>query len=175
MPVNKVDLANGENLIDLTSDTVTPETLVSGTTAHNRAGEKIVGVFTPNVNAGTATDITGLLKGNGETVQAAVEGTDYAPPYSEYVTLTAATTLNSTHYGKCIMMNSASARTITLPTGATGVEIEIVNIGAGTVTLSGTLRTGTSTASAAAIESGDAVAAKWIGSAWLLIGNYGET
>ena len=174
MPVNKVDLANGENLIDLTSDTVTPETLASGATAHNRAGEQIVGVFTPNVNAGTATDITGILKGNGSTVETAVEGTDYAPPYSGYITLTAATTLNSTHYGKCIMVNSSSAITVTLSTGATGVEIEIVNIGAGTVTLSGTLRTGTTTANKVTIASGDAVAVKWIGSAWLVIGNYGE-
>ena len=126
MPVNKVDLANGENLIDLTSDTVTPETLASGATAHNRAGEQIVGVFTPNVNAGTATDITGILKGNGSTVEAAVEGTDYAPPYSGYVTLTAATTLNSTHYGKCIMVNSSSALTVTLPTGATGDRKSVV-------------------------------------------------
>lgn len=174
MANNKVQLADGTVLIDLTGDTVTPDTLASGATAHNRSGEQIVGTFTPNVNTGTATDITGILKGNGSTVEAAVEGTDYAPAYSGYITLTAATTLNSTHYGKCIMVNSSGAITVTLPTGATGIEIEIVNIGAGTVTLSGTLRTGATTETAATIESGDAVAAKWIGNAWLLIGNYGE-
>ncbi len=34
---------NGEPLLDLTSDTVTPETLYSGVTAHNAAGEPITG------------------------------------------------------------------------------------------------------------------------------------
>lgn len=174
MPVNKVDLANGENLIDLTSDTVTPETLASGATAHNRAGEQIVGVFTPNVNAGTATDITGILKGNGSTVGVAVEGVDYAPAYSGYITITASTTLSNTHFGKCVLAESSSAITLTLPTGVDKADLEIDNIGGGTITLSGTIRTGATTATAITIESGDAVAAKWIGNAWLVIGNYGE-
>ena len=43
MAVNKVSLASGEVLIDLSGDTVSPETLLSGTTAHNAAGEQIVG------------------------------------------------------------------------------------------------------------------------------------
>lgn len=34
---------SGETLVDLTGDTVTAETLVSGVTAHNAAGEQIVG------------------------------------------------------------------------------------------------------------------------------------
>lgn len=42
MAVNKVAL-NGEVKLDLTADTVTPETLLKGTTAHNAAGEAIVG------------------------------------------------------------------------------------------------------------------------------------
>lgn len=46
MEVNKVDLASGETLLDLTSDTVTPETLAEGETAHNAAGEQIVGKMT---------------------------------------------------------------------------------------------------------------------------------
>ena len=46
MGVNKVNLANGETLIDLTSDTVTPETLAEGYTAHNSNGERIVGEMT---------------------------------------------------------------------------------------------------------------------------------
>lgn len=43
MGVNKVDLANGETLIDLQNDTVTPETLAKGKTAHNAQGEQIIG------------------------------------------------------------------------------------------------------------------------------------
>ena len=42
MAVNKVEI-NGETKLDLTGDTVTPETLLSGATAHNAAGEQIDG------------------------------------------------------------------------------------------------------------------------------------
>lgn len=42
MAVNKVEV-NGETKLDLTQDTVTPENLLSGATAHNAAGERISG------------------------------------------------------------------------------------------------------------------------------------
>lgn len=42
MAVNKVEV-NGETKLDLTQDTVTPENLLSGVTAHNAAGEQISG------------------------------------------------------------------------------------------------------------------------------------
>lgn len=45
MAVNKVEI-NGETKLDLTQDTVTPQTLLSGVTAHNAAGEQIVGAVT---------------------------------------------------------------------------------------------------------------------------------
>lgn len=44
MAVNKV-VYGKKTIIDLTEDTVTPETLLEGVTAHNAAGEKIVGVM----------------------------------------------------------------------------------------------------------------------------------
>lgn len=44
MAVNKVEI-NGEVKLDLTTDTVTPETLLKGITAHNAAGDKIDGVM----------------------------------------------------------------------------------------------------------------------------------
>ena len=43
---NKIDF-NGQTLIDLTSDTVTPETLANGVTAHNASGVVITGAMTP--------------------------------------------------------------------------------------------------------------------------------
>lgn len=46
MANNKVQLSDGTVLLDLTGDTVTSETLMSGVTAHNAAGEQIVGVAT---------------------------------------------------------------------------------------------------------------------------------
>lgn len=43
MANNKIQLKSGEVLMDLSGDTVTPETLLSGATAHNAAGEPITG------------------------------------------------------------------------------------------------------------------------------------
>lgn len=55
MAVNKVAL-NGDVKLDLTADTVTPETLLKGTTAHNAAGELITGVYEPmNIKQYTGT------------------------------------------------------------------------------------------------------------------------
>lgn len=44
--VNKVILGS-DTVLDLTSDTVTPETLLVGTTAHNAKGETITGTLVP--------------------------------------------------------------------------------------------------------------------------------
>ena len=44
MANNKVQLSDGTVLLDLTGDTVTPETLMAGVIAHNAAGERIVGI-----------------------------------------------------------------------------------------------------------------------------------
>lgn len=44
MAVNKVDFG-GETLIDLSGDTVTPETLLNGTTAHAANGDIITGTY----------------------------------------------------------------------------------------------------------------------------------
>lgn len=46
--INKVVLG-GDTVLDLTSDTVSPETLLVGTTAHNAKGETIVGTLVPCV------------------------------------------------------------------------------------------------------------------------------
>ena len=47
MAVNKVEYG-GQTLVDLTTDTVTKETLIAGATAHNAAGEQISGTFDPS-------------------------------------------------------------------------------------------------------------------------------
>lgn len=60
MAVNKVDL-NGETVLDLTEDTVTPETLNKGVTAHNAAGEQITGTQVP---VATVNDIAPDETGN---------------------------------------------------------------------------------------------------------------
>lgn len=62
------------------------------------------------------------------------------PVYADMVTVTGATTLTSAHYGKMVLVDASSDVTITLPTSTgNGVEIEIVQIGTGGVTISGTI------------------------------------
>lgn len=46
MANNKIQLANGDVLLDLTGDSVTPDALLEGFTAHDAAGEPIVGALT---------------------------------------------------------------------------------------------------------------------------------
>lgn len=46
--VNKVALANGTVLMDLTSDTVTAGSVLAGVTAHDKSGAKITGTLFSN-------------------------------------------------------------------------------------------------------------------------------
>lgn len=57
MGINRVNLSNGETLMDISGDTVTEDTLGEGSTAHNSNGEKIVGkaVF----GGGAVTSVNG--------------------------------------------------------------------------------------------------------------------
>lgn len=63
MANNKVQLSDGTVLLDLTGDTVTPEKLMAGVTAHDAAGNPIVGSGTGDMEAavydpqGKRTDI----------------------------------------------------------------------------------------------------------------------
>lgn len=79
MGVSKVDFA-GNTLVDLTGDSVTPETLLEGATAHNAAGELIAGVMKKgtelqiivSVTSGAAVTAT---KGSKVVSGTAVNGT----------------------------------------------------------------------------------------------------
>lgn len=81
MGYNKI-IYGGTTLIDLTADTVTPENLLSGQTAHDKSGEKIEGACPFDVDSTDATaaaaeilsgktaygrgsKITGTMKNNG--------------------------------------------------------------------------------------------------------------
>ena len=72
MAVNKVDL-NGETVLDLTGDTITPEALDKGVTAHNATGEKIVGTRVPFEVADNAGAHNAIYRGKnlGSAVTAA--------------------------------------------------------------------------------------------------------
>lgn len=56
MSVNKVQLANGETIIDISDSTVTPETLAEGVTAHDASGQKITGKMIPGGGTSVQTD-----------------------------------------------------------------------------------------------------------------------
>ena len=67
MAVNKVEV-NGETKLDLTRDTVTPETLLAGTTAHNAAGEPITG--TAESGSDVSLGLSGASAGQSPVVKA---------------------------------------------------------------------------------------------------------
>lgn len=55
MAVNKVEI-NGVTQLDLTQDSVSQETLLSGETAHNKAGNRITGTLTlPEITVSGST------------------------------------------------------------------------------------------------------------------------
>lgn len=61
---NKI-VYDGDTLIDLTEDTVTPNTLLAGTTAHDRSGAPVTGTYTAPV-----TSV------NGQTGDVVLDATD---------------------------------------------------------------------------------------------------
>ena len=81
MAVNKVELANGEVLVDLTNDTVTAETLAEGVTAHGADGEPITGTMktaTEDLNAVLAEQES-LIAELRETLRGKVTGEGDSP------------------------------------------------------------------------------------------------
>lgn len=76
MAVNKVEYG-GETLIDLTGDSVAPETLAEGETAHNAAGEKITGTM-KSVPVGGSSDI---VFDNGYGIKGYYEDGEYFTIY----------------------------------------------------------------------------------------------
>ena len=56
MAINKV-IYGGNTLIDLTSDTVIAEKMLSGYTAHDKSGTLVTGTCTNDVNSGDATAV----------------------------------------------------------------------------------------------------------------------
>lgn len=95
-----------------------------------------------------------------------------SPTYSQYLQLTASTTLTDAHYGNFIIVNSASAVTITLPNVPIAyAEMEILNIGDGEVTVSGTMH---NSKRVIVLKNEDAITLKSTTSSWVVIGSYEE-
>lgn len=77
----------GETLIDLTSDTVTPETLLKGQTAHDKAGNIIVGTYDPKpytADFNATTDWTSSGTTYTVTVAASTHGRGTTPSVDVY-------------------------------------------------------------------------------------------
>lgn len=70
MGVSKV-IYSGETLIDLTSDTVSAEKMLTGTTAHGKDGERITGTCTYDVDS---SDVTATADEILATKTAAIKG-----------------------------------------------------------------------------------------------------
>ena len=69
MAVNKVEI-NGEVKLDLTADTVTPETLLKGATAHNAAGDQIDGAVAVAPASNTTPKAPGTASAGSESAYA---------------------------------------------------------------------------------------------------------
>ncbi len=78
MAVNKVCI-NGETVLDLSGDSVTPETLLAGATAHNAAGVQIIGTANPGGGGGVTLSPSALyaeIVSSGTQVQDLDTGLD---------------------------------------------------------------------------------------------------
>lgn len=69
MGVSKVDFA-GNTLVDLTGDSVTPEALLEGATAHNAAGDQIAGAVSVAPASNTTPKAPGTASAGSESAYA---------------------------------------------------------------------------------------------------------
>lgn len=87
MSVNKVQLANGETIIDISDSTVTPETLAEGVTAHDASGQKITGKMVPGGGTSVQTD----WNQTDETAPDFLKNKPFGMAYGDTLTWTAIT------------------------------------------------------------------------------------
>lgn len=94
MSVNKVEV-NGETVLDLSQDSVTPEQLAQGATAHNAAGEQITGTYTAPVTSvnGQTGDVE--IKVSTVSVTLLASGWDTSGDWPKYTLALAGITADS--------------------------------------------------------------------------------
>jgi hypothetical protein len=105
-------------------------TTVSVSSANGFAGSVANPTTTPAITI--STTVTGLLKGNGTAVSAAIAGTDYVSPTATTVDATGAPlTLDATHNGKIVLVDND----VTIPTGlGAGFNCLVVQASASAIT-----------------------------------------
>lgn len=84
MAINKV-VYNGNTLIDLTGDTVTPAQLLNGVTAHDKTGSPITGTFSFSTETKTVTPTASQQTVTPTNADALSEVIVNAIPYVETV------------------------------------------------------------------------------------------
>ena len=87
MEVSKVQLANGEVLVDLTNDSVTEETLAEGATAHNKSGARITGTM----KSGGGVSVQSDWNQTDETAADFIKNKPFGVAYGDTLTWTAIT------------------------------------------------------------------------------------
>lgn len=94
MAVNKVEV-NGEIVLDLSQDSVTPEQLAQGATAHNAAGEQVTGTYTAPVTSvnGQTGDVE--VKVSTVSVTLLASGWDTSGDWPKYTLALAGITADS--------------------------------------------------------------------------------
>lgn len=115
MAANKVEI-NGETVLDLTADSVTPETVTEGTTAHNAAGEAIQGLL--SVIPGMVVYVTSSIGLDGSTYSADKTFSEISAALADGKTIWVI--LNKTSiYPCCGMIDSIDGELIMFSTAST--------------------------------------------------------
>lgn len=118
--VNQV-IVNGENILDLTNDTITPSDLAEGVTAHDKGGTAIVGTVEVGSPASNAGDISASFKeftlaGGSKYTSIMLTGKSTADVLmrkgSEY-----ALASESSNFGDATVSDVAKGKTFTSKTG----------------------------------------------------------
>ena len=141
MPINKV-IYDSQTLVDLTADTVTPDTLAAGATTHDKSGAAIVGTAYKNTYyvKGTQTAATGNWTGVLSEVNALFEGLtiDYWLPFAGSGNATLNLTLKGGATTGKVNCYRDNANRLTTQVGANCLMRLVYQ----TVTISGTSYTG---------------------------------
>lgn len=131
MAHNKFIKKDGEVLLDLTSDTVASDKLMSGVTAHNRSGEAINGTFTIDNELATQDNLIAQIQTalQGKAAGGSTEDLDSVISELE----TKAATLNTTLANKAAGGGSVETCTVTITNSRTTLHCFAYNNSTGAV------------------------------------------
>lgn len=149
--VNKV-VVGGVTKLDLTGDTVDPEHLMAGYTAHNSSGAPILGtrsaaVVSVNGKTGDVILTSSDIQATGNTIQGALDSkvdlisgkADPAQISSKFFWCGSNLTLTAGHANGFLLFQSDSNCTVTIPADVLPVEseLDIYRFGTGEVYING--------------------------------------